>query len=160
MTEEGKTTISTPGDKEIAAERVFDAPRDLVYRAYTDPELIPQWWGLRDAETVVDKLEVKEGGAWRIVSTNQDGSEDAFRGTYREVSEPERIVYTFEYEGMPGHVLVETVEFEDLGEQTRVKVHSLFDTKEDRDGMLETGMEFGMNEAHAQLDELLERLKG
>jgi uncharacterized protein YndB with AHSA1/START domain len=160
MTEEGKSsTISTPGDREIASERVFDAPRDLVYRAYTDPELVTQWWGLRNQEMVVDKMELEAGGAWRFVSTNPDGSEDAFRGTYREISEPERLVYTFEYEGMPGHVLVETVEFEDLGERTRVKVHSLFDSQEDRDGMLQSGMETGMNEAHAQLDELLERLK-
>ena len=151
------TGITTPGDREIAADRVFDAPRDLVFKAYTDAELIPQWWGV--GEMVIDKLEVKAGGAWRFVSTNEDGSVDAFRGTYREVSEPERLVYTFEYEGMPGHVLVETVEFEDLGEQTRVKVHSLFHTGEERDGMLEAGMESGMTQAYAQLDELLERLK-
>jgi uncharacterized protein YndB with AHSA1/START domain len=156
---EAESTVRTLGDREIEAVRVFDAPRDLVYSAYTDPELIRQWWGIGESGRV-DVMEVRPGGAWRFVSSNADGSEDAFRGTYREVTEPERLVYTFEYEGMPGHVLIETVEFEDLGEQTRVKVHSLFHTEEERDGMLSSGMETGMNQSYARLDELLQRLKG
>jgi uncharacterized protein YndB with AHSA1/START domain len=148
-------TVTTPSDREIRAERIFDAPRDRVYAAYTDPELIPQWYGPRGTTTVVDKMDVRVGGAWRFVMPSPDGSETAFRGTYREVTPPERIVQTFEWEGMPGHVAVETATFEDLGDRTKVTTVSLFHTPEERDGMLASGMERGMNETYARLDELL-----
>jgi uncharacterized protein YndB with AHSA1/START domain len=149
---------TTPTDREIRMERVFDAPRDLVFKVYTDPELIPEWWGLRDATTVVDRMDVRPGGGWRFVIRQADGSETAFRGTYREIIPPERIVQTFEWEGMPGHVAVETATFEDLGDRTKVITTSLFHTTEERDGMLESGMEGGANETYARLDELLARL--
>jgi uncharacterized protein YndB with AHSA1/START domain len=151
-------TLTTPTDREIHVERVFDAPRDRVFAAFTDPELIPEWWGPRETTTVVDEMDVRPGGSWRFVMRNADGSEDGFRGTYREVTPPERIVQTFEWEGMPGHVSVETATFEDLGERTKVTTTSLFHTTEERDGMLESGMERGMNETYARLDELLARL--
>jgi uncharacterized protein YndB with AHSA1/START domain len=153
-------TLTTPTDREIHTERVFDAPRDRVFAAFTDPELIPEWWGPRDTTTVVDQMDVKPGGSWRFVMRNSDGSETAFRGTYREVSPPKRIVQTFEWEGMPGHVSVETATFEDLGDRTKVTSRSLFHTTEERDGMLGSGMESGMNETYARLDELLARLAG
>ena len=149
-------TVTTPTDREIHIERVFDAPRDRVFAAYTDPELIPQWWGPHGTETVVDVMEVEAGGSWRFVSRGDDG-ETAFRGTYREVTPPERIVQTFEWEGMPGHVSVETAQFEDLGERTKVVTTSIFHTPEERDGMLGSGMEKGMNETFERLDELLAR---
>jgi uncharacterized protein YndB with AHSA1/START domain len=148
-------TVRTPSDREIHTERVFDAPRDRVYAAFTDPDLIPRWWGLRSTTTIVDQMDVTPGGAWRFVERNSDGSETGFRGTYREVTPPERLVYTFEWEGMPGHVLVETVAFEDLGERTKVTTVSLFHTPEERDGMLASGMERGLNETYKRLDELL-----
>jgi uncharacterized protein YndB with AHSA1/START domain len=151
-------TVTTPTDREIHVVRQFDAPRDRVFAAYTDPELIPEWWGLRDSTTVVDQMDVRAGGSWRFVMRDQDGSETAFRGTYREVTPPERIVQTFEWEGMPGYVSVETATFEDMGERTRVTTTSIFHTTEERDGMLESGMERGMNETYARLDELLARL--
>jgi uncharacterized protein YndB with AHSA1/START domain len=151
-------TVTTPTDREIHVVRQFDAPRDRVFAAYTDPELIPEWWGLRDSTTVVDQMDVRAGGSWRFVMRDQDGSETAFRGTYREVTPPERIVQTFEWEGMPGYVSVETATFEDLGERTRVTTTSIFHTTEERDGMLESGMERGMHETYARLDELLARL--
>ena len=150
-----KATLTTPGDREIVAERVFDAPRDQVWAAYTDPGLIPEWWGPRGTTTVVDRMEVEAGGAWRFVTKGPDGSETAFRGTYREVTPPERIVQTFEWEWMPGHVVVETATFEDLGGRTRVTAHSLFHTSEERDGMLDSGMERGLTETHDRLAELL-----
>jgi uncharacterized protein YndB with AHSA1/START domain len=149
--------VTTPADREIRTERVFDAPRERVWAAFTDPELISQWWGLKSTTTVVDQMEVRPGGAWRFVERNSDGSETGFRGTYREVAPPERLVYTFEWEGMPGHVLVETVTFDDLGAQTKVTNVSLFHTSEERDGMLQSGMEKGLNESYEQLDELLAR---
>jgi len=151
-------TITTPADREIRIERVFDAPRDRVFAAFTDPDLIPAWWGPRDTTTVVDQMDVRAGGSWRFVVGNPDGSETGFRGTYREVTAPERIVQTFEWEGMPGHVSVETATFEDLGDRTRLVTTSIFHTTEERDGMLGSGMEHGLNETYARLDELLARL--
>ena len=149
-----KAAVTTPTDREIHVERVFDAPRDRVFAAYTDPELVPQWWGRRESETIVTEMDVRPGGAWRFVSKSEQG-ETAFRGTYREVTPPERIVQTFEWEGMPGHVSVETAEFEDLGDRTKVTTTSIFHTTEERDGMLGSGMEIGMNETYERLDELL-----
>jgi uncharacterized protein YndB with AHSA1/START domain len=152
------TTISTPSEREIHIERIFDAPRDRVFALYTDPALIPEWWGPHGTTTIVDRMEVRTGGAWRFISRDCEGSETAFRGTYREVTPPERIVQTFEWEGMPGHVSVETAVFEDLGDRTRVTTTSLFHTAEERDGMLQSGMEKGLNETYERLDALLARL--
>jgi uncharacterized protein YndB with AHSA1/START domain len=149
--------LTTPTDREIHVERVFDAPRDRVFAAFTDPKLIPEWWGPRDTTTVVDQMDVRPGGSWRFVVRNSDGSETGFRGTYREITPPERVVQTFEWEGMPGYVSVETATFEDLGDRTKVTTTSLFHTTEERDGMLDAGMERGMNESYARLDELLAR---
>jgi uncharacterized protein YndB with AHSA1/START domain len=156
MTSDQQTAVvTTPADREIHIERIFDAPRDRVFAAFTDPELIPQWWGPHETTTIVDQMDVRAGGSWRFVSRNADGGETAFRGTYREVSAPERIVQTFEWEGMPGHISVETATFEDLGDRTKVVTTSLFHTTEERDGMLQSGMERGMNETYARLDALL-----
>ena len=154
-TTSGTTAVTTPSDREIVSERVFDAPRERVFAAYTDPQLIPRWWGPRGATTIVDQMDVRPGGAWRFVSRDSNGSETGFRGTYREVTPPERIVQTFEWEGMPGHVLVETATFEDLGGRTKVTTTSLFHTPEERDGMLASGMERGLTETHDRLAELL-----
>jgi uncharacterized protein YndB with AHSA1/START domain len=150
-------TLTTPSDREIRVEREFDAPRDRVFAVYTDPELIPEWWGPRDTTTVVDQMDVRAGGSWRFLARMSDGSETGFRGTYREVTPPERIVQTFEWEGLPGHVSVETATFEDLGDRTKVTTVSVFETPEDRDGMIQSGMERGMAETYARLDELLAR---
>jgi len=151
-------TVTTPSEREIHVERVFDAPREHVFAAFTDPDLIPEWWGPHGTTTVVDQMDVRAGGAWRFVIRNEDGSEMGFRGTYREVTPPARIVQTFEWEGLPGHISVETATFEDLGGRTKVTSTSLFHTTEERDGMLESGMERGLNETYARLDELLARL--
>ena len=155
QTASGATALSTPSDREIVSERVFDAPRDLVFAAYTDPELIPRWWGPRGTTTIVEEMDVRPGGEWRFLLRDAGGEESAFRGTYREVTPPERIVQTFEWAGMPGHVIVETATFEDLGARTKVTGTSLFHTPEERDGMLSSGMERGLGESHDRLDELL-----
>ena len=154
-----RAAVTTPTDREIHIERVFDAPRDVVFAAFTDPALIPEWWGPRDTVTVVDRMEVRAGGGWRFVMRSPDGSETAFRGTYREITPPERIVQTFEWEEMPGHVSVEIATLEDLGDRTRLTTVTQFHTPEERDGMLRSGMETGMNETYARLDELLARLR-
>jgi len=156
--EAAAATVTTPTDREIHIERVFEAPRERVFAIYTDPELIPEWWGPRGTSAIVDEMDVRPGGSWRFVIRNSDGSETGFRGTYREVVAPERIVQTFEWEGMPGHVSVETATFKDLGDRTRVTTTSIFHTTEERDGMLGSGMEGGLQETYARLDELLERL--
>jgi uncharacterized protein YndB with AHSA1/START domain len=149
------TQVAPHGEREIVTERVFDAPRERVFQAFTDPELIPQWWGRRADTTTVDEMDVRVGGDWRFVTDGPDGSH-AFRGTYREITPPELVEQTFEWEGMPGHVVVERAEFEDLGDgRTRLRTRSLFLTTEDRDGMLASGMEVGLSESHERLDELL-----
>jgi uncharacterized protein YndB with AHSA1/START domain len=158
--EQGARTavVTTPSEREIHVERVFDAPRDRVFAVYTDPELVPEWYGPRNTTTIVDTMDVRPGGSWRFVIRDADGSETGFRGTYREVTPPERIVQTWEWEGMPGHVSVETATFVDEGERTRVVTTTIFHTAEERDGMMASGMEKGMNETYARLDELLARL--
>ncbi len=153
-----ETALTTPGEREIVTERVFDAPRERVWAAFTDPALIARWWGRSSTRTVVERQELEAGGAWRFVENNEDGSQAAFRGVYREVVAPERLVYTFEWEGMPGHVLVDTATFADLDEQTRLTIHSLFHTTEERDGMISAGMEVGLNEGYAALEALLAEL--
>lgn len=144
--------VSAKGDREIVGTRVFDAPRELVFETMMDPELIPEWW----VDTKVDVMDVRPGGSWRFVSVGSDGSEHGFRGTYREITSPERVVQTFEWEGMPGYVSVETLVLEDLGDdRTRVTVTSIFHTGEERDGMLGSGMEEGWSELYDRLEELL-----
>src|SRR5690349_13129153 len=135
---------------EHTMERVFNAPRELVFKVYTDPQLVPQWWGPRGITTTVEAMDVQPGGAWRYVQHSPDGTY-AFFGEYREVVVPERLVYTFEFEGMPGHIIVDTLTFEDLGGKTRLTTTSLFQSPEDLAGMLSTGMEAGANESWDRL---------
>jgi uncharacterized protein YndB with AHSA1/START domain len=152
-------SLTTPSDREIVMTRVFDAPRALVWEAYTDPKQIPQWWGLRSHTTIVDELDVRPGGKWRYIQRAADGAEYAFHGEYREIVPPSRLVSTFEFEGMPGHVVVDTATFDEVDGKTRVTVTSLFASTEDRDGMLQSGMAEGANETWDRLAELLERLQ-
>jgi uncharacterized protein YndB with AHSA1/START domain len=151
--------VAEPGSHQITITRSFDAPRDLVFKAFTDPEAVSQWWGLRDSQTVVDELDPRPGGRWRFVERSDDGSEDAFHGVYHEASAPERIVYTFEYEGMPGHVLLETITFEERDGRTLMTDASVFQSVADRDGMLQSGMESGAEEGFQQLDEYLAKAR-
>jgi uncharacterized protein YndB with AHSA1/START domain len=138
--------------------RVFNAPRDLVWKAYTDPDLVSKWWGLRDSTTIVDKMEVKVGGVWRYIQKEADGSEYAFNGIYKEVKAPERLTYTFEFEPMAGHITTDTLTFEELpGGKTKITARTTFDTLEDLEGMLQSGMEDGATESWDQLEELLEK---
>jgi len=149
-----KAAVTTPSDREIRIERVFAAPRDRVWKAFTDPKLIAQWWG-RGNKLVVERMEVARGGHWRFVEHTPDGVH-GFEGRYREVTPQERLVHTFEWDGMPGHVAVETVVFEDLGDgRTRVVNTTLFHLTEERDGMLNSGMAQGLDASYAALDGLL-----
>ena len=149
------TTISTVSELEIAMTRIFDAPRELVFKAYTDPEAVPLWWGQRASTTIVDKMDCTPGGQWRYIQRDADGNEYAFNGEYLEIVANEKIVNTFEFEPMPGHVITDTAVFEDVGGKTRVTVTSLFANAEDLKGMLESGMEEGANESWDRLAEYL-----
>jgi uncharacterized protein YndB with AHSA1/START domain len=158
MTTATQATISRPSDREVRIERVFNASRDRVWRAFTDPTLVAQWWG-RGNKLDIERMEVERGGHWRFVEHSDDGTH-GFEGRFREVTPPRRLVRTFEWDGMPGHVAVETVEFEDLGnDQTRIVTTSMFHTTGERDGMLDSGMEGGLNESYLALDRVLSTLQ-
>lgn len=145
---------ATPGSHELSYERVFQAPPELVYRAHTEADLVARWWG-GNSETTVDTLEPRAGGRWRFVS-KVDDTEYGFRGVIHDLVPGERIVQTFEFEGMPGHVTLETVVLDDLGDgRTLLRGSSVFQSVEDRDGMISSGMEGGMKDSYAQLDKVL-----
>ena len=149
-----KATVIRTGDREIRIERIFNASRDRVWKAWTDPALIAQWWG-RGRKTVVERMEVKRGGHWRFV-VHSNGREQGFEGRYREVTPPDRIVWTSEWDGMPGYVAVDTVILEDLGDgRTRLVNTSLFFTREECDGAMQSQMEEGLNDSYAALDKVL-----
>ena len=153
------SVIAEPGTYEVLMTRVFDAPRDLVFKAFTDPRHIPQWWGPKNLTTVVDKMDVKAGGLWRFVQRDQQGNEFAFHGVYHEIMSPERIVNTFEYEGTPGHVALETARLEALPDgKTRYTASSVFQSVADRDGMVRSGMETGARESMERFADLLTTL--
>ncbi|GAB3708335.1 SRPBCC family protein [Nocardiopsis oceani] len=150
--------VIEPGRQDIVMTRTFDAPRDVVFRAMTDPELLPKWWGLKDTETIVDKYESRRGGSWRIVERDKEGQEYAFHGVLHDVKAPEGYTGTFEFEGMPGHVLLETHKLEEVDGRTHYTSVSVFQSVEDRDGMAASGMEEGAGQSMDQLDELLRTL--
>ncbi|MGH2736679.1 MAG: SRPBCC family protein [Actinomycetota bacterium] len=152
-------TVTTPSDREIVMTREFDAPRDLVFEAHTSCEHMSRWWGPRNYEVTGCEIDFREGGKWRIVHRGPDGEEYAFRGEYREIVRPERIVWTFEFEGFPGNVSVETLSLEEHDGKTTFKATSVYDTVEQRDVMLESGMADGAAETMERLDEYLEDLK-
>jgi uncharacterized protein YndB with AHSA1/START domain len=157
-----KTTITAePGKQEVFITREFDAPRELVFRAYTDPELYVQWLGPRGLVMTLEKFEPKNGGEYRYIHQDQDGNAYAFHGVYHEVTAPERIISTFEFEGLPekGHVELETAIFEALpGGRTRLRAQAVYQSVADRDGQMQAGMERGVVEGYERLDELLASL--
>jgi uncharacterized protein YndB with AHSA1/START domain len=159
MTNTNKTTITAePGKQEMLITREFDAPRELVFKAFTNPELVPQWWGPSYLSTNIEKMDVRPGGQWRFVQRDAEGNEYSFHGVYHEVLAPERIIDTFEFEGLPetGHVALETMKLEALpGGRTRLTTQSVFQSLADRDGALQSGMESGIKETYDRLEELL-----
>ncbi|SRR5712692_1075529 len=144
-----------PGKQEIVGRRTFDAPRELVFKTMTEPRLIPQWWGPRSHTTKVDEMDVRPGGRWRYVHLDPDRNEHAFHGVYHDITAPERLVFTFEYEGVPGHVLLETLTLEEIDGKTRLTDQSVFQSVADRDGMVQSGMESGATETMDRLEELV-----
>lgn len=154
--------IADPGKQEIVITREFSAPRETVFKAFTDPKFFPQWIGPRGLAMTLVTFEPKSGGSWRYIHRDKDGNEYAFHGVFHDVTAPERIIQTFEFEGLPekGHVTLETARFEVLpGKRTKLTSQSVFQAVTDRDGMLQSGMEGGVNDSYARLDELLEKMK-
>lgn len=149
--------IIEPGRQDIVMTRVFDAPREAVFKAVTDPDLVANWWGPRKYTTVVDRLEPRPGGLWRFLNRG-DGEEYGFKGVFHDVVEPERIVWTFEFEGAPGHVALETLTLEEVDGKTRYVSRSVHDSVEARDAMVGSGMEDGARETLDRLAEVLESL--
>ena len=156
-----KTTITAePGKQELFVTREFDARRELVFKAHTDPNLFVQWLGPRGLTTTLEGFEPTSGGSWRFVQKDTDGNEYGFHGVFHEVL-PERIIQTFEFEGLPdgGHVVLEALTFEELPNgRTRLTSQSVYRSVADRDGMVQAGMETGVVEGYERLDEILEGL--
>jgi uncharacterized protein YndB with AHSA1/START domain len=156
-----KTNITVePGKQELFITREFDAPRELVYKAHIDPDLYVQWLGPRGYEMILETFEPHSGGRYRYIHKDKDGSEYGFHGVFHEMSE-ELMIQTFEFEGLPehGHVVLDTMRLEELpGNRTRATIQSVYQSIADRDGMVESGMERGVNEGYERLDELLEKM--
>ncbi|NPV62695.1 MAG: SRPBCC family protein [Methanotrichaceae archaeon] len=163
MTKGNKTNIiAEPGKQELFITREFDAPRELVFEAFTDPTLYVKWIGPRTLVTTIEIFEPRNGGSWRYIQKDPGGLEYAFHGVNHEVSAPERIIGAFEFEGLPekGHVLLETTRFEALpSNRTKLTSQSVYQSVADRDGMLQSGMEEGVHESFDRLDELLKEMQ-
>jgi uncharacterized protein YndB with AHSA1/START domain len=156
MANQTKVT-ATPAGREVIIEREFDAPREKVWQAWTDPELMKQWLGPRKYAMSVEEYEFKPGGSYRYIHKGDDG-EFAFHGVFHGIYPNEKAIQTFEFEGLPepGHVSLDTLTLEDLGNgKTKATTISVFQTPQDRDGMVKSGMEQGVREGYERLDELL-----
>ena len=156
----GKTQITAePGVPQIVITREFDAPRDLVFRAYTDPELLVQWLGPRDLTMTIDQYDVRDGGKWRYLHKDAEGNEYGFHGVFHGTPSPDGTVQTFEFEGVPGHVSLDTLTLEERDGRTLVRSVSSFQSVEDRDAMVASGMERGVHDSDERMEELLTRLQ-
>lgn len=160
MTTHNPTKIDAiPGRQDILITREINAPREEVFKAFTDPKLYTQWIGPRELKTTIETFEPKAGGKYRYIQKDQKGNQFAFHGVYHEVKSPEMIIETFEYEGLPekGHAALGKVNFEKLpGNRTKIIERDIFLSVEDRDGMLQADMAKGVSESYERLDELLE----
>lgn len=151
--------IAEPGMPQVIITRTFDAPRDLVFRAYTEPDLLVQWLGPRDLALDVDVYDVRDGGRWRYVNTDAQGNQYGFHGVFHGTPTPEAIVQTFEFEGTPGHVKLDTVTLLEEDGKTLMRTVAAFQSVEDRDAMVASGMERGVVDSNDRLDELLTTLR-
>lgn len=149
--------VIEPGSQDIVFRRTFEAPREVVFRALTDPQLIPSWWGPRDYETIVDVMDPRPGGRWRFVHRGPEG-EFGFHGVYHDVVAPERVVQTTEFEPVPGSVGLETATLEEVDGKTTMVAVALFPSVEARDMTVASGMEGGARETYDRLAEVIEGL--
>jgi uncharacterized protein YndB with AHSA1/START domain len=154
-------TVTLPTDEQILVVREFDAPRELVYRAYTEPELVKRWWPGKRGEMTTAEIDLRVGGAWRYVMIAEGGFEVAFHGEFREIVPNERLVNTEVYEGAPpgtGPALV-TVELAEDGGRTRLQMLMELEDRETRDAIIESGMEGGLQEGLDLLEQIAVELR-
>ena len=154
VTDSKKAQLTFPADDQILITREFDAPRHLVYKAITTPELVKRWWHAKRGEVTLAELDVRPGGAWRQVMVTPDGMEVGFHGEYREIVPNERIVSTEVYEGAPGEPAVNTLTLEEVDGRTTLTLLMQLPNKETRDAIVESGMEAGLQDAYALLEEV------
>lgn len=159
MATKNKTTITAePGKQELFITREFDAPRELVFKAHTDPNLYVQWVGPHGYEMTLEEFEPVSGGRWKFIHKDKEGNAYGFHGIFHDVS-LERSIQTFEFDGAPGHVSLETLTLDELPDgRTKLTAHSVYQSVSDRDGMIQSGMEKGVNEGYERLDEILGKL--
>lgn len=153
-----KTTFTVePGKQEIIMERTFEAPVKRVFDAFTNPDKVVKWWGGRSLTSKIEVFEPQSGGSWKIVQSDDNG-EYSFHGVFHEVARNERIIWTFEFDGLPekGHALMETMYFTEKDGHTNVRTVSVFQSVADRDGMVASGMEAGATEGYDVLAEMVE----
>ncbi len=159
MTSSGTATVTLPTDEQILITREFDAPKHLVYEAYTTPELVKRWWPGRQGEMSSAEIDLRVGGRWRYVMVASEGFEVAFHGDFREIVPNERIVTTEVFEGMPDAQAVDTVTFTEDGGRTTLEILVQHSNKEHRDGHINSGMETGMQEGMDLLEEIAVSLR-
>ncbi len=158
MPTEAKTRIlAEPGVPQIVIAREFDAPRELLFRAFTDPELLMQWLGPRRLAMRIDRFETRDGGCWRYTHSDASGNEFGFHGVFHGTPSLDGIVQTFEFEGAPGHVSRATFTFQEQNGRTLLRQNVIYQSLEDREAQLRSGMEQGVNDSMDRLDELLAR---
>ena len=150
-------TVTTPAETETVITREFDAPRELVWKAMTEPEHVRQLYGLRGLSMTVCEIDLRVGGKWRYVQSDGE-NEFGFSGEYREIDPPGRLVSTEEYEAMPGTGYEVTLTLEERGGKTLMTSHLRYRAQEHRDGHIQSGMERGMNETFDRLDEHLAKM--
>lgn len=160
LTSSSRAKVSLPTDEQILIEREFDAPRHLVYRAYTTPELVKRWWHARRGEVILVEIDLRAGGKWRYVMVATDGTEVGFHGVYQEVAPDERLVSTEVYEGLPEGVAEEdaatlnTTTFVEDGGRTTLTILVQAKSKISRDAIIESGMEDGLQDALDLLEQV------
>jgi uncharacterized protein YndB with AHSA1/START domain len=150
--------VAEPGVPQIVITREFSVPRERLFRAHTDPEVLVQWLGPRRLTMTIDRYDARDGGMWRYIHRDADGTEYGFHGVFHGTPSLDGIVRTFEYEGAPGHVSLETLTFEEQGGGTLLRASAVFQSVEDRDAVIQSGMEVGVNEGMERLEELFARL--
>ena len=154
MTSSGTATVTLPNDTQILITRVFDAPRHLLYKAWTTPELIKRWWSGDRGEVTLVEVDLRVGGMWRYVMVANGGFEVAFHGEYRELVPCERIVSTEVYEGAPKHEALTTVTFAETDGRTTLEIRQQVASREVRDAIVATGMEDGLQDALDLLEQV------
>jgi uncharacterized protein YndB with AHSA1/START domain len=147
MASSGTATVTLPTDEQILIRREFDAPKELVYRAWTEPELVKRWWHANRGEVTVAEIDLRVGGSWRYVAVTDDGFEVAFHGEFREIVPNERIVSSEVYEGVPDAETVNTLTLTEVDGRTLLEVLVQHASKEGRDAQIASGMEAGMQDA-------------